>query len=494
MLATAAYSPTEIDISLPTDGFPWVVGRSFSSVQETSSPAAMDSDGYQGRNWFQLSQPEIVFYDDATNSKDKVYLVLGADRFAEYKRATTSSNDFAGINGAAGCFTFVADGGGVDTWVLTDTRGTQFTFLDGEAGGPAWQLWKIADAAGNTAYVGSLTKATAVSGGYDGGRILTAFDASDRRFTYTYTTLDSVKRLTQVKVETKASGTWSSPSGVATVAQVDYAYYVTAGAESWGESGDLKQVTITKYLSDGSTTQTLKKYYRYWEGAYDGTTNPGYAHALSYVYDFEGIRRFDWSDTTFDEDFLSATENSLKPYAAAYFEYDSAHKIRKAWFNGSCGCGGGAANGNTEFTYGTVSYTNTSAYEPDAAARTVVKKPDGSYLTQYFDETGQALSRLVSDDNPANVGPQPNFWITAVMRNSDGCVTQVCTPKNATAYTHSSGSITSSTSVGLVHHFTRVSGGNTNGFMETRKHSVGTSGTAYFDEKLSYDSTTLAKT
>jgi hypothetical protein len=69
-LATGAYSPTDVDISLPTDGFPWLIGRSYNAVQETSAPAAMDSDGYQGKNWFQLSQPEIVFYDDNDNSKD----------------------------------------------------------------------------------------------------------------------------------------------------------------------------------------------------------------------------------------------------------------------------------------------------------------------------------------------------------------------------------------------------------------------------------------
>ena len=54
----------------------------------------------------------------------------------------------------------------------------------------------------------------------------------------------------------------------------------------------------------------------------------------------------------------------LKPYAIAYFEYDSSQRINLALFNGSCGCGGGGANGTTLFSYGTNgSYTDNSGYD-----------------------------------------------------------------------------------------------------------------------------------
>ncbi len=124
--------------------------------------------------------------------------------------------------GAAGVFKSVPDtGAGPDTYVFTDQNGDELTFFafDNDSGVAKGQLWKIADPAGNVAYVGdSTTATTAISNGYDaGGRILKAYDSADRRFTYTYTTLDSVVRLTQVKAETKTSGTWASPSGVATV-------------------------------------------------------------------------------------------------------------------------------------------------------------------------------------------------------------------------------------------------------------------------------------
>ena len=55
------------------------------------------------------------------------------------------------------------------------------------------------------------------------------------------------------------------------------------------------------------------------------------------------------------------------------------------------------------------SYTDNSGYDTTWARRTVIQKPDASYLTQYFDETGQPLSRLITDANPANTGPQPSM-------------------------------------------------------------------------------------
>lgn len=83
-LATGAYAPTEIDLALPARA-PWVVGRTFNARQENSSNQHIDSNGYQGKNWFQISQPEIRLYDADGNAgtkqaADLVYLVYGADR------------------------------------------------------------------------------------------------------------------------------------------------------------------------------------------------------------------------------------------------------------------------------------------------------------------------------------------------------------------------------------------------------------------------------
>jgi hypothetical protein len=307
-----AFAPQDIDISLPTDGIPWMIGRTYNARQLNSGGSAINSNGYQGKNWFQTSQPEIVFYDNATNTNDLILLVYGADRYVEFARAGTSSNQFKGKNGAAGCFDYQS--GTPDLYVYTDQVGNQWTFFGFNTTSHTTdgQFWKVTTPNSKTSFVGDATTAsTAISNGYSGGKITTAYDASDRRFTYTYTTLDSVSRLTQVKAETKTGGTWaSSPTGVATAVQVDYTYYTS---ESHGDIGDLKQVKITTRLNDsaGETEEQIKrKYYRYWEGSaddtanYNSSTNPGYPHALKYVYDFEGVRVYDWQDTTFDEDHL----------------------------------------------------------------------------------------------------------------------------------------------------------------------------------------------
>ncbi|NOT31472.1 MAG: hypothetical protein HOP15_13575, partial [Planctomycetes bacterium] len=225
-LVTGAFELQEVDIALPAS-VPWVVGRSNNARQE-SSGTHRTSNSYQGRNWFQTSQPEIAFYDDATNSKDMVFLFYGADRFSEYKRVDSTGPTFRGVNGASGVFKHVA--GDPDTYTLTDQHGNELVFIgfDTEAYGAAGQLWKITDPAGNVAYVGdsaspsaAIDQAGGYTKGYDSsGRMKKAYDSADRRFSYTYTTLDSVVRLTQVKAETKTGGTWASPSGVATVMTV----------------------------------------------------------------------------------------------------------------------------------------------------------------------------------------------------------------------------------------------------------------------------------
>src|SRR5690606_36638904 len=134
---------------------------------------------------------------------------------------------------------------------------------------------------------------TAISSGYSSGRVTTVYDETDgdgRRYTYTY---NGAGKLTQVEAETKTSGTWASPSGVSTVATVDYTYY--SAAEDHGSDHDLKTVTTTTPMSDGTTDLIQKKYYRYWKGAYNpGAGKHGQTGALKYIVEFEGYRQADW--------------------------------------------------------------------------------------------------------------------------------------------------------------------------------------------------------
>jgi YD repeat-containing protein len=487
-LATGGFELEEVDIALPA-AVPWTIGRSYNARQE-SGGSHRNGQGHQGRNWHQTSQPEIAFYDDASDSKDMIFLVYGAGRFSEYKRVDSTGPTFRGVNGASGVFKLTTDAGsGPDTYTLTDQNGHELVFFafDADSGVAKGQLWKITDPAGNSSYVGdSASAATAITAGFDsGGRILNAYDSAGRRYTYTYTytTLDSVVRLTEVEAETKTGGTWASPTGLATVMTVAYGYY---SSETYGDPGDLKTVTLTTPLTDSGVSLTQKKYYRYWEGTFDATTNPGHPHALQYVVDYEGVRRFDWADSTFDDDHLTASETSLKPYATAYFKYDSSHRVKEAWFNGDCGCSG-ANNGTYAFEYETNgSFSDTAnTYDSGWKTRTVVERPDTSYLTQYWDEVWQPLSQVITDADPDN-SPAPNRWVTRVERDSTGSVSKIATPANCTGYTHSTGAITASTSAGLIWEYTRAGAGAMTGFVTAKKYRVGTSGTLYFESEVEY--------
>jgi YD repeat-containing protein len=503
-LDTGTFNPLEVDMSLPSPGFKWpVIGRTFNSRQDDSGQ--FDSNGYQGRNWFQISQPELQFYDDADNAKDVLYLVYGADRYVEFQRKASGSNYFKGMNGAAGFFEYAS--GSPDIWTYTGPTGTTIKFFGGNtaANKADWQLWKIADADGNTAYVGdSTTASTAVTNGFDsGGRITLAVDSADRGYTYTYSTHDSVTRLDSVVAQTKTGGTWggtggSAPTGLVTIATVEYLYYGTGA--SYGGVGALRMVTITTPLTDSGIEDIRKKHYRYWSGTYNSSSNPGYDYALKHIVDFEGCRAQDWSgDQTFDDDFLTLTDDPLTtpnilPYAAAYFEYDSSRRVRGAWFQGQCGCGGGA-DGTYAFQYDprTDAYTQTTGYDGFWLRRTVVARPDTTYLTQYFDEIGQGLSQVITNTNPA--GSPTQTWVTAVTRDSMGCVTQIGYPDNVTAYAHNDGSdtcgdITQEASTGLVRKYLRVGSTDMKGFLSARQFRAGTTGDFTYEESFVWESKT----
>ncbi|MGD9691170.1 MAG: hypothetical protein AB7Q91_15570 [Phycisphaerales bacterium] len=273
-LAPGTYDRTYVDLALPSIGVPWVIGRTFLSNASTAR------EGPQGVNWFQSSQPEIFFHDHATNSLDMVYLVYGADRYLEFQRKDGSATTFVGVNGSAGIISYVS--GSPDVWEYFDARGTRTTFFGGNTASNAadWQFWKIEDPVGNVAYVGDATTAsTAVSGGYDAsGRILYAYDMADRRYTYTYSgsAIGAVKRLTQVKAETKSSGTWASPSGVVEVGKVDYDYYTTkttVGGVDIGDEGDLKLVTVTTPLTDSGVSLVTRQYFMYYFDTFSASDN-----------------------------------------------------------------------------------------------------------------------------------------------------------------------------------------------------------------------------
>jgi len=483
-LSTGAYAPFEIDLSLPAQ-VPWVIGRTYNARQRTSGDAHHDSDGYQGRNWFQMSQPELVFFDADDNSQTKeaedlVYIVYGADRFLEFKRTDDDEDTFRGVNGAAGVIEHEV--GSPDLFVYYDQRGNRTYFFGGNTsnGRADWQLWKFVDPAGNTAYVGhETTISTAISNGYDAsGRILEAFDSAGRRYCYTYSPIDGVTRLTQVIAETDAGGGWGDCGEETLVGKVEYDYYTNDSDH--GDDGNLELVTIHTPLTVSTDMLVRRQYYRYWKGTFNADTNPGHPDAIKLVLDHEGVRRADWdADGELDENFRTDIDVDLMPYASAYLEYDASRRIAEVFFNGECGCGGGT-NGAHALTYqDNPNFSGTSGYDTSWLSRVVIEPPSGAaWVTQYFDETGQALSRVLTDIDPASEDPAPEMWVTQVVRNSAGQVTEVHTPANVTAYDHDDtgnpdGSITTSGTAGLVHFYERVSSGSAEGFLQGVRQKAG---------------------
>jgi len=497
----------DVDLRLPSKGISWVIGRTYNARQVDSGGTHQDSSGYQGKNWSQMSNPELLLYDADSNTgtkqaADYLYLVYGADRYLEFKRTAANSENFRATNGCAGVIQHVADTGSEPGYYMyVDQGGNEVFFFDSEpfgsadAGSAAMQLWKMVDPAGNVAYFGDpTTRSTAITNGYSSGRPSVAIDASDRRYSYTY---DGSNRLTRVKVETKTGGTWfSSPTGLATVGQVDYTYYTSDG-DTYGDNSDLKLVEVLVPLTDSGVNVTQRKYYRYYDfdsphTTYNASTNPGCPHQIQLIVGFEGCRKKDYDDdSTFNQSFVSATTADLKAYADGYFEYEDkpSSRITKSFMNGQCGCSGNS-NGTFTYSYGSNgSYTDNSGYDTAWMFRTVVAQPDGSYITQYFDEVFQPLSRVFTDADPANTMPAPSQWATYVHRTSTGLVDEVSTPANVTAYTHSSATFTRSSSVGLIWKYNFIgSSHTTENFVSDRLYQdAGTGGSTYYDRSFTYD-------
>ena len=126
------------------------------------------------------------------------------------------------------------------------------------------------------------------------------------------------------------------------------------------------------------------------------------------------------------------SEGDLKPYAAAYFEYNASRQVDKAWFNGRCGCAGGA-NGEHAITYDTTG-SEASPYDDAWKRRAIVAQPDGLYVSVLFDEAGQVYGEVKTDAAPS--GSPSNTWATLAVRGGDALIDEIATPANITAYTH----------------------------------------------------------
>lgn len=513
-LKNGVFMDQRAHLHLPQPGGDWVISSDHNPRQDS------DSAGPQGLNRFQGSMREVRDYGDP--AIEGIYLVVGANGYQEFE-LQAGADLFQAANGGTAIAQLVVAANSPDLVHIYDSHGTEWVYFGfdnagTESGVVVGQLWKIIDPHGNVSFVGDASSAaTAKSSGYDAitGMITKAYDAADRRYTYTYGTVggQSTVVLTKVEAETKTGGTWASPTGLSTVGKVEYSHYVNA--DTHGSDVDLKMVKTTIPLTDSGAELVTKTYYRYYEGTYNATTNPGHPGQIKYIYESEGLRQYDWIDSTFDEDFLGASNDDLKAYASAFFKYDSEKRVIEAWFNGACGCAGGSGTG----TY-TFSYVDNSAFSPAPGGGydtewhtlTIMQEPDkgdeasatSKYVTTYFDELGQVMAQLVTEATPASEPSPTRFWATVYDRDwsadaLDGIVEQIHTPANISAYDYlSSGTViysfTLENSIGLVHAYDRYTTGNFQGLTNHVKYKKGNTGAANLQESLFYDRTTKTVT
>ncbi|MEM7168319.1 MAG: hypothetical protein AAF581_22930, partial [Planctomycetota bacterium] len=476
-LATGNFLINDIDLALPSKGPVWVIGRTYNHVQDAGS-GHVDSNGVQGFNWHQTSMPEIQLAGDV------LYILYGAGAFLEFKEDPDNDQYYDAVNGASGVVVFTAESGNESeyyTWY--DQRGTQTYFYGwSESGwGCNGQIWKIEDDAGNVAYVGDKTSnhtAYTSANGYDNGdRYEKAFDTEGREYDYKYLTVGGIERLRQVIV-TEAS---------TEVARVTYNYLSSGAADTdIGSPGDLRQVAVLHQLPSG--TNNKRTYYRYYT-ADTPDTGDGDDHLLKFVLDAEAVRRYEVHDNpNVNLDHFTATESELERFISTHLKYDSSSRVKEAKFSASCGCGSSA--GTYKYTYGTSGYNNDAGYDQEWATRTVVERPDTTFVTQYFDEVGQRLSYVLTDGDPTGA---VDTWVHHVERDEAGIVTEIHTPANATGYTHSTGAITTATASGKITTFDLEgsSSAATKGFATARRWQEGTSGSRYLDEKWSYTTGTI---
>lgn len=430
------------------------LGATYSSEQVYAGDH-YDSDGYQGFNWHQAAQPELIYdFEDpeplppgseasflagTMEQGDKIYLVFSADGFLEFERVEDFSYTFRGVNGTVGVLEHVIVVDGPDYDVVHDRFGNEFTFFGADVSGAAKQFWKRQSPEEVVLYAGHETDISlAASLGYGADLAIDVmYDSDDRRSTFTYSTIgSSFNRLTNISIEVPAGG-----SSYTEIASVDYGYY--GSGSSNGLEGDLKSITTERELSDSGVRSSETTYYRY----YTDSTGDGHPHFIRMIVEPEGVRRYGLDNPSTDCDDASVSDSVLMPYAYAAFEYypetiptggtfidpENSMKVKKMTTASGCSCG---TDGVHEFRYErNPAYTDTAAYDTEWATRTIVSTPSGLWNTYYFDEAKSPLSTVSTVGDPAAA---TEVWATLIERDSDGYITAIHSPENITNYTHGS--------------------------------------------------------
>jgi RHS repeat-associated protein len=487
-MASGVAMVSTVDLSLPTDGPSVVVSRSYAGAQMSATnatcssgvsneigtgPVLHNSQGPQGTNWFQNSRPEISFAANA--SSDTMYVLTGGHTAAMFVRVESPFTDpsdsgytvtrYRGVNGNTSVAVHrkpTSGGGGLVT--VYDQAGTISVFYDHSwypSGGSSTkkvngQLWKVtaSDGQGNSLYVGDESSATLALAGFDvSGGASTVYDGSGRRWTYGFTTINSIPRIETVVAAIPDGEGWK------TVASVAYEYYESDVAGQ-GLIGDLKTAT-SSYPIEISSSQTgtidSTHYYRYYthdteDAQYDEFDNPlPMVGQIKMVIEPEGYRKL--TVASIDPDL--ATDAQIDEYASYYYKgYDSKNRVTEAVFNGGCGCSGTSGEGAYSFSYsvngsyattklGDSNYDNSGDWAQSSAKwsyATTVTDPESRQTMTFFDELHQPLGRVLSSasESPFDTS-EALVQVKMMRRDSSARISEVYPPLAVSAYSHISG-------------------------------------------------------
>ncbi|MFO0836563.1 MAG: hypothetical protein U0638_16480 [Phycisphaerales bacterium] len=484
-LATGIFTGTEIDLALPAPGFSWTIGRcTIPNTIDEHDDYVVPTETVQGYNWFQLSLPKLTNFTNAVEFPDLEVLLVtyhtdGQLLFVQSEAGSDlylPAGDFE-----AAIFKMTGQGSNEDKTIyrLVDKRGTTTEFFE------SGELWRITDASGNHAW--RYHPDDPSLSGIGANKVV---DSAGRLYHYEYSSSPiggDLKELLSVTVKTKTGGEWyGTPENPTEIAKVTYDYYTSTETDQ-GMAGDLKTVTVSRKLSDTSLSDDRVRYYRYL------TTGSTLAlvHTLQMVVGEEGTRAYDWaSDQIFNGSYAGSTVSldALKPYAEKFLSYESLKKprVHEYFMNGNCGCSS-SSDGKYQLSYETnPGFSNTTNYDTGWRSRTLLKQPDGTWITIYFDELNKMMAKVVTDGDPDDETP-PHFWMTVYKRDGMGRTTREHTPANITAYTHTPGSssasiiYTASGSDGLIRNFEYYEGTELDGFLHATTFQAGTSGTASYE-------------
>ncbi len=360
---------TATDIELTGYGFDWGQSRHWSNMPGYSA------SGVNGSGWVISQLPYLRRTAPKNGDADATIVVItnGVDaRYFDHTGSTYTER-------MGGQDTLVHNTGN-DTFALTDSMGDVFTFNDFNGSLPVnqkGQFQSFTDPAGNVGQVISRTsdgKPTEFQRSTTSGGVTTT-----ESYVYAYV-ISGVNAglLSNVTLRQQVNGgSWS------TVRQVAYAYY--DGTTSFGNAGDLMTATV----EDGSNTVLDTDYYRY----YTSNSSTGYVHGLK--YSFTG-HSYDRLFAALGNNYTTASDSQVAPFADNYFEYDSLQRVTKEVAAGT----GTDMNNGTGTSAITYSYSMMSVNAVDYNQwkyKTTETFADGCRQTVYANGYGETMLTVFAD-------------------------------------------------------------------------------------------------